>query len=170
MKIKFSKSEFDSICSVVYAGDQIKRLISNLGNSFSIYHKDRRIRYPETTQFAFDESQIYQIDKEVFRTAESWAIIIRRAREQRISAGFHERTELCYMNKMFAPLFNISYRTRGGVNLTLNKDEVHSLLNSDTFYPESVKKLISGQVIDQMISTNENRQISLFDLEIPSNE
>ena len=167
---KFSKSEFDSICSVVYAGDKIKRLISNLGNSFSIYHKDRRLRYPETTQFAFDEAQLHPQDRDVLRTAESWAIIIRRDREQRISAGVYERTELCHMNKMFAPLFNISYRTRGGVNLYLNKNEIQSLLYIDSFYPDSVKKLIHGQDIEQIIASEENKQMSLFDLGMTYNE
>ena len=162
---KFARSEFESICSVVYAGDKIKTLISNLGNSFSIYHKDRRIRYPETTQFAFDKSRLYREDVEVIKTAESWAIIVRREKEQRTSAGVEERTELCHMNKMFSPLFNISYRTRGGINLRLSSEEMHSLLVSASFYPESVRKLMAGQDIDQQITINEsNIQLSLFDM------
>ena len=163
---KYSRSEFDSICSVVYAGDKIRRLVLNIGNSLEAFHKDQRIRYPETTQFSLDASKLNDEDAEILRTAESWSIIIRRHKVQRASAGVNERTELFYLNKKFAPLFNISYRIRGGVNLRISPDEMHEMLNSDSYLPLNVKKLIAGQEIILLNDTNQqNQQLSFFDLE-----
>lgn len=162
----FARTEFDSICSVVFAGDKIKRLVSNIGNSLSEYHKDRKIRYPETTQFTYDEANLIGNDRDVLKTAESWAIIIRRGKEQRVSAGVKDRNVLFHLNKMFSPLFNISYRTRGGVNLRLSVEEVHSLMNKDSFFPNNVNRIIATQDVIETNGMNEdNRQFSLFDME-----
>lgn len=162
----FSKSEFDDICSVVYAGDKIRRFVLNLGNALSEYHKDKKIRYPETTQFTFDETLLYPEDAEILHTAESWSIIIKKEKVQRASAGIKERKELYYMNKMFTPLFNISYGTRGGVNLRLGQGDIHNLLHDDSYYPKCVVRLLSGKAGEVLEMLPE---MSLFDLR-PENE
>lgn len=163
----FSRSEFDGICSVVYSGNNIKRFILNLGNSFYAYHKDRKIRYPETTQCSFDKSSLCDEDRSIIQTAESWAILIKRQKVQRVSAGVEERSELFHMNKMFSPLFNMSYRIRGGVNLRLTTDEVHSMLYNDSYITSTVKKMIAGQELTEENfhqAKIENRQMSFFDM------
>lgn len=157
----FSRSEFDSICSIMFSGDHIRKFILNLGNSFSVFHKDKKIRYPETNQFVFDELLLNVEDRKVLKTAESWAIIIKRSKNQRISVSSEERADLYYMNKMFCPIFNISYRTRGGINLNLNAEEIHEMLWQDSYYPRSVQRLIASQEI----TVDRNEQGSLFDEE-----
>ena len=161
----FSKSEFNDICSVVFAGDKIRRVVLNLGTSFSAFHKDPKLRYPETTQFALDLTKLNEADKEILRTAESWSIIIKRQKVQRTSAGVNERTELYYVNKMFSPIFNISYRTRGGVNMLLNATDFHEMLNSDSFSPSSVQRLFNGQsIIFGKDNGEPEQQLSLFEM------
>ena len=167
----FSRSEFEDICSIVNSGDKIKNFILNLGNSFSAFHKDKRIRYPELNQFNFDETRLLFDDRNEIRTAEKWAVIIKRKKVQRASAGVDERTELFYMNKMFSPLFNISYRTRGGINLLLSPEEVHDMLYYDSYLPR--KAAIINNELDHIKDKNQKeekqtdklKQLSLFDAE-----
>lgn len=162
----FSRSEFNSICSIMFAGDHIRKFILNLGNSFSTYHKDKKIRYPETNQFVFDELSLDGEDRKILKTAESWAIILKRSKNQRICASNEERTDLYYMNKMFYPIFNISYRTRGGFNLNLSREDIHGMLRQDSYYPLSVQRLVTSQeTTEDDNNYNLNEQGSLFDEE-----
>lgn len=161
----YSRSEFDSICSIVDYGDCIKNFILNIGNCFSAYHKDRKVRYPETNQFTYDESQLELHDREILKTAESWAIIIKRSKTQRVSAGNNDRADLYHMNRMFHPIFNISYRIRGGVNLILDKEDVNKLLHQESYYPKAVTKLLDSQEIKHNVSNKQYEQLSLFDSE-----
>ena len=159
----YSRSEFDSICSIVDYGDCIRNFIMNIGNCFSAYHKDRKIRYPETNQFSYDESQIDPQDREILKTAESWAIIMKRAKTQRVSAGKSDRADLYHMNRMFHPIFNISYRIRGGVNLVLDEEDVRKLLHQESYYPKSVKKLMDSQEVKNDTNNEPYEQLSFFE-------
>ena len=113
----FSTTEFNSVCSIIQDGKSVKNLILKIGNVLSEYHKDKLVRYPETTQFVYDLEKLSADGRAVVDTAESWALIKRRKEKQRLSAGVGQEGYLCAINRVFAPIFNISYRIRGGVNI-----------------------------------------------------
>ena len=78
-------------------------------------------KYPETNQFAFEneiEIESRPLLKEVRNSLIKWGVIIKRPRIQSISIGRRKGT-LYYLNRMFSPIFGISFRTRGGYNFVI---------------------------------------------------
>lgn len=153
----FAKAEFDEICSIIKYGKNIRTFILNLGNIFSNYHKDRKIRYPETNQFVFDEMSLYADDKEIIKTALSWSMIIKKEKAQRLSASVNRKGDIYHINKVFYPIFNISYRTRGGVNPQFDCEQIHSMLYD--FYDSD------NQSEKRKKNKEASGQISIFDME-----
>lgn len=135
---RFSQNEYDSVFSIIQYGSEIRELIKSLGNTFSDFHKDRKVSYPETNQFYLPYYSLGEHEKDVFNIAESWALIIRKKETQRLSAGVAREGDIFRFNRIFAPIFNISYRTRGGYNVE--------------FSAEDIKKMISGQYSDSKLS------------------
>ena len=52
------KSELDMIRRIPTYGIKLSHFANSLGNSFRTYHKDPRLRYPETNQFSVDLSTV----------------------------------------------------------------------------------------------------------------
>ena len=75
---EFASSEFNSVCSIIQGGKKIKNLILGIGNVLSEYHKDKLVRYPETTQFAYNYDELIPDSKTVVSTAEGWGLIKKR--------------------------------------------------------------------------------------------
>ena len=107
--------EFQMVRRIENYGGEIYRMTENLGNIFRLYHVDELLRYPETNQFTVDQETIQEPYREMFRTAIKWSIIQPKKRLQHSSPG-KGRTQLYTLNRIFSPIFNITYRTRGGVN------------------------------------------------------
>lgn len=137
---EFSTAEFNSVCSIIQDGKSVKNLILKIGNVLSEYHKDKLVRYPETTQFVYYLEKLSVSGKAVIDTAESWALIKRRKEKQRLSAGVEQEGYLCSINRVFAPIFNISYRIRGGVNVIFNAFDIDSMIAG-----EQISKLATGR-------------------------
>lgn len=113
-------------------GREMVTFVENLGNIFDEFHKDDRVRYPETNQFAFeDENEIRKsgLNKYLVDLINSGAII-KKSNRQRKSLG--ENMGYIYqLNRIFAPIFHFSYRTRGGVNVVISKDLFQDMLNKE---------------------------------------
>lgn len=162
----FSKSEFESICSIIKYGSNIRNLILNIGNVFVEYHKDKRARYPETNQFSFDLLSLEPDDKKIMDVAISWSMIIKRGGTKRISAGVDRKGDVYYVNKAFAPMFGISYGFRGGVNPVFSSLEIKQML-----YTSEAPKKLNKQSANksekltkkQKAKSSDSEQISLFE-------
>lgn len=141
---EFARNEFSSVCSIIQNGESIRKFILSLGNIFSEYHRDREVRYPETNQFVFIESELDDNDRKVINIAESWSLILRKPTPQRLSAGINRQGDIYTINKIFAPLFNISYRTRGGVNIVLSAADI--------------SKMLAGQFIESKLEECSSKQ------------
>lgn len=160
---KFSAKEFDDICSIIQYGDNIRHLILNLGNMFSEFHKDRKARYPETNQFILNRGELSDISSDTLNMALRWSIIVRKAVPQRLSLDINERGDIFYINRIFSPLFNISYRTRGGFNVALESKDF-SRMCSGTTIPAAVDRILKTEV-NKVLKTEVNgftKQMSLF--------
>lgn len=139
----FSINEFNSVCSIIQNGKAIRNLILNIGNVFSEYHKDKSVRYPETTQFVYNPDELSPESRQILDIAESWALIQKRKDPQRLSAGIEQEGYLYSINRTFSPIFNTSYRIRGGVNVA--------------FSAEDIDKMIAGQKISKLNTTVRKR-------------
>lgn len=154
---EFAVSEFDSICSIITYGNKIRNFILNVGNVFAEYHKDKKVRYPETNQFVFNGLELLPVEKKIIEMAESWSMIIKRERAQRVSAGINRKGDIYYINRAFCPIFGISYRVRGGVNVQFNNDEIKEMM-VDLKTPKKLS--MQGKA---HLEKKNSLQISLFD-------
>lgn len=162
----YSQAEFDEICSIIKYGNYIRNFVMNIGNIFSTFHKDRKMRYPETNQFVFSEVDLYPQDREIIEVAKSWAMIIKKEKAQRVTASIDKKADIYHINKIFYPIFNISYRTRGGVNPTFSREEIHGMLTSMNYSPISLDNELKQENKHQKTRKNgrDDGQLSLFDI------
>ncbi len=161
---EFSTTEFNSVCSIIQDGKSVKNLILKIGNVLSEYHKDKLVRYPETTQFVYNLEKLSITGKKVIDTAESWALIKRRKEKQRLSAGVWQEGYLCAINRVFAPIFNISYRIRGGVNVIFSDADIDSMISGEQISKLSTVKKRQGRSKTKEVPEKESAiQMSIFD-------
>lgn len=159
----YSQSEFDEVCAIIKYGQYIRNLLLNIGNVFSAYHRDKRIRYPETNQFVYDELVLNTEDKDILNMAKSWAMIIKKEKTQRVTANVDKKGDIYHINKIFYPIFNISYRTRGGVNHKFTKEDIHQMI-IEMDYSEILIEKIDNSARIKRKKIQDNGQLSLFEL------
>ncbi|MGJ0960037.1 ORC-CDC6 family AAA ATPase, partial [Enterococcus lactis] len=152
-----SQDEFKNVCSIIQHGNKIRNLVQNLGNVFLDFSRDRKVRYPETNQFVFNYEEIDSECKKIIDMAENWAVILKRKKPQRISVGNARRGYIYYINRSYAPIFNISYRTRGGYNVPFTAEEMEEMCRGQAI----IYKIDRNR--DKNAAKKEYEQISLFD-------
>lgn len=160
---EFANSEFNSICSIISSGNYIRNLILNIGNVFAEYHRDKLIRYPETNQFVFDKLELPKHVCSVIDIAESWSMIIRKEKTQRVSVSIDKKGDIYYINKAFCPIFGISYRTRGGFNVEFEADELEQMITSLGTINKLPSKSKAKNKKKNLHLPRNNNQLSLFD-------
>jgi len=144
-------------------GDLIYPFISNLGKIFQFYHLDPKIKYPETNQFSVDYLLIRgEIYKEAFRHAIRWSAIQRKKSKQRPSPS-KNKADMYTINRIFSPVFEITYRTRGGYSYEMSPDEVIKYMTEEIEPSKEINsksKKSEKESADKKQSTN--HQTSLF--------
>jgi hypothetical protein len=165
-------------------GLQMYTYVMNLGNWFSLFHKDPEAKYPETNQFAFENEA--EIDsrssiKQCLKSMLKWGALVKKQEIQSISIG-RRKGSIYYLNHIFAPLFNISYRIRGGYNPVLPTELFEKMLNNSMDADEidrclaGIKRQRSEQIRFLQKQQNERPfsdntlQLSLFDYFIKGDE
>jgi hypothetical protein len=144
-------------------GNEIYQFINNIGNIFQSFHLDSQIKYPETNQFSVDYLLVKDSKyKEAFRHAIRWSAIRKKKSKQRPSAS-KNKADIYTINRIFAPVFGITYRTRGGYSYELTPDELVKYMTekiepSKEFQLRSKRK-ISVKPVNGQTST---RQTTLF--------
>jgi hypothetical protein len=150
-----ANSEFAQIHRISKFGKYIYQFTKNIGTSFSKYHVDKRISYPETNQFSLNSKKMEEnsTEEKVLNAAIMWSVVQKKKGMQQASIGKDDE-EVYILNRIYAPIFQISVRTRGGFNVELDKDKFSELINNE------------GQAITIKETEDEdNKQISLFDFE-----
>ncbi|MFN0279209.1 MAG: hypothetical protein ACKVRN_11480 [Pyrinomonadaceae bacterium] len=111
-------------------GGELSTFVENIGNVFREYQRDFKMTYPETNQFTIniDSLRSKELEKPL-RAAIKWSVVMRKPRMQRSgpSEGFHD---IYTLNRIFSPIFQISYRTRGGESLNLDQERLAKLTSS----------------------------------------
>lgn len=110
-------------------GGELSLFVENLGNVFREYHRDIRMRYPETNQIAFNIDSIRDERVQMaMRSAIKWSIILGKPKMQ-LSAPSESIQEIYALNRIFSPIFQFSYRTRGGKSVSLNEAQLLELVS-----------------------------------------
>ena len=84
-----------------------------------------------------------------------WSMIVKKSAPQRLSVDINKRGDIFYINRIFSPLFNISYRTRGGFNVSIEKEEFSKMCEG-IFTPSAVGKVLGTKTEESV------KQLSLF--------
>lgn len=162
----YSVNEFNSVCAIIQDGKSIREFILSLGNIFSEYHKDNLVRYPETNQFTYNPDELPENIRSILDTAISWALIKRSKGTQRLSASIAKEGNLYRINRIFVPIFNISFRTRGGVNVVLDAEEINEMVlgtyKRSKLNGSTTKK--KANTLKKKDNESNCKQLSLFDL------
>ena len=113
-------------------GRGLHLLARNLGNVFREYHRDKYLRYPETNQFCVPSMEDGNRQKcsELFKAAIRWSVVQKKPGLQQASPG-QQLTEIYTLNRIFSPIFEISYRTRGGYSEKYSFEELATLMSKD---------------------------------------
>ena len=106
------EKELVEIKAIPKWSSEISWLARNLGKRFSEFHTDIWLRYPETNTFYV--SELSRANREIFDLAQTWSVVQKKSRLQ-MSGPKASLEDIYTLNRIFCPLFNISYRTRGGV-------------------------------------------------------
>jgi hypothetical protein len=132
-----SASELQMVTRIYGHGDVLYRFVCNLGNIFRSYHADPLLKYPETNQFSVDAEALSDPIKESFKAAVEWSVVQRKPRLQRSSPGSPRRV-IYTLNRIFAPAFEITYRTRGGFSEEYSEEQLRRLMTEDNVKPKVV--------------------------------
>ena len=152
---EYAYSERDMIQRIAKYGSKLQVFINNIGNAFSHVHKDIYIRYPETNSFPI--SKLNEENKKLIDLACTWSLIIKKPNAQD-TKGNNNKQNIYILNRIFAPVFKISYRTRGGLNpITVNDD----FFKTD-FDPRCVLSKTNKRVEHMKGQQSDKMQISLF--------
>ena len=125
-----ANSELEQINKISKVGSRIYCFTKNVGNMLSKLHTDRRISYPETTQFNIDSSQITKNSEtdRTFRAAIMWSVVQKKRGLQQASIGVNN-DDIYILNRIFSPVFGISLRTRGGYNKQFTEKDLEELMS-----------------------------------------
>jgi len=125
-----AETELQQIRRIEKFGNKLYFFALNLGDTFKRYHRDILIRYPETNQFSVDKTLLTTSTKDAFEAAQRWSIIQRKQKTQQQSIG-KKKNDIFILNRVFAPIFQFSYRTRGGFSEEYNSSEITALMEKE---------------------------------------
>ena len=144
---QYATKELQQVKRIEDHGTLLYQMAENLGNIFREYHRDVYIRYPETNQFSLDLSKLTDNDLNAFQAALKWSIIIKKPNLQQASPG-ERRTEIYTLNRIYSPEFNISYRTRGGINEQYDARTINLLMTKAGIKPQkNLNKKVDEKIL-----------------------
>ena len=124
-------SELEMVNRIQNYGHNLYLFAKNLGNIFEKFQKDPLIRYPETNQFTVDASFGGDLELEdMFKTAIQWSIIQQKSYLQQQTPG-GPKTDIYTLNRVFSPMYDLSYRTRGGYSERFDASYLKALMTQD---------------------------------------
>lgn len=154
---------FDEIEKVKYIpkfGNELYALVINLGNLFHEYHSDIDMKNIEVNQF----SVIHEHGKvdNIINVALTWGVFLKKPGLQTIDKTGNKGT-IYTLNKMFCPLFGISYRSKGRYKEVFEEKVFEELLKIQKKKVSSViseKRTIERDLEGQITIAEWQEQIS----------
>ena len=90
-------------------------------------------------------------------------MINRRNETLRLSASIKQEGYLYTLNRVFAPIFNISVRIRGGVNISFSSEEIDQMIAGKKISKLAVTRKKHGGATSALAQASDDGQISIFD-------
>ena len=156
-----SSYQLRKAATIPYYGNLIYQFVNNLGRVFQHYHLDQEIKYPETNQFSVDYLLIKDEKfKEAFRHSIRWSVIQRKKSKQR-SAPSKNKADIYTINRIFSPVFGITYRTRGGYSHEISPDDIVRFM-TESIEPSKEVSIKEKRSHSKSQKPNSKGQTSLF--------
>ena len=125
----------------------------NLGNLFNEYHSDENMHTIEDNQFVVSSEQIYV--RQIMNAALTWGVFQKKSTLQTINSTGNKGI-IYTLNKIFCPLFGISYRSKGRNRTMIDEKAFFTLTElqsgkiSSVIAPERYKNSEEGQIPGQL--------------------
>lgn len=154
---------YDEIEKVKYIpklGNELYALAINIGNLFNEYHSDIDLKVVEPNQFSViykNQSVVNLLD-----TALTWGVFLKKSKLQSLDSSGNKGT-IYTLNKMFCPLFGISYRSKGRYIEIFDEE---TFLKLTQLQQKKVSSIISSSSVKTSDEQQVPGQISLFEGEI----
>ena len=161
-----AEDQLNKVAQSNHHGSEMYSFVDNLGGVFEEYHRDMEVKYPETNQFAFTNENLIRNDPVwsvyLIELINSGAIL-RKQNRQRKSLG-QPRGNIYQINRIFAPIYQFSYRTRGGYNQMITFELFQKMLRESVppamFYGKEYEKKMEKQKQDE----EDELQLSIYDV------
>jgi hypothetical protein len=142
---EYAQSEREMIQRISLYGGKLRTFIDNIGNVFGIIHKDLYMRYPETNLFPVVLENLSDQNKKLLEVACTWSLLVKKPNTQD-AKGNNQKQDIYYINRVLAPVFKISYRTRGGLNpVSVTNDFFETDFDPKSILPNKIKKISEHQ-------------------------
>jgi len=148
-----SREEIGYISSIPELGRKLSIFIKNIGSAFKALHSEIEIRYPETNLFS--TKNLSPENEKLLESACRWSLIIKKPNPQTVNGKMED---IFLLNRIFAPNYKISCRTRGGFSPMVVDDEYFK----DGYENIKVFKNIE-ESIEENTKENHSNKSTLFD-------
>lgn len=132
-----ANNEIGKIDIIPEHGTEIEIMANNIGCILNVVNRDYELRYPETNQFAIELGKDQHI-RRVINLAERWSVIQRKHKKQPVSPRGPKET-IWTLNRIYAPMYAYSWRTRGGVNIKFIESQVSEMISKRDYYKKWIR-------------------------------
>ncbi len=146
--VEMAQRSFEDIEMIQTYGREIKDFIFHIGRFFRALHMDERLREPEPIYFCTNDTQLDKSTKELLDTAQKWSVLQKKPAMQPESPTSLNDTfpDVFVLNRIFSPIFRISYRIRGRTNIS--PTELNLLIKGSEEEKKALLKKLSKGAID----------------------
>lgn len=155
-----AEKRFHEIDTYPPYGSNIKNLVFCIGNIFSNAHKDPKQSEPERNQFSIKDNYTNENDEiannimQIIKYAIMWGVLRGVKKSTKNKTKFRISKMDYYLNPIYSPYFDISYRK--GRKIDLNYDEVESLLLKSPKANERIMKRFIKEIDNDLLYMQEN--------------
>jgi hypothetical protein len=156
-----SKRKIDDIKDYVPNGNELKIFVHVLGTIFNYLHVSDRanLSEPEPNHFITDDLATSEEVRKIISAAIMWNVLQIRDPTKRKRPGYTNETIDYFLNKIYTPYFNISYRDQRKIEIP--NDILKELLSGDIDTARKYqKKYLQGRFKDKR--SQDDSQPSLF--------
>jgi len=119
---------FETIERIPTYGNEIKSLVQRLGAIFYSWQMDPRLKEPEPTYFSVDTTSLSVEDRKILDAAVQWSVL-QKKKPMKSRSPIMPRRDVYVLNRILAPKFSLSYRTRGRTSESeFSSKDIHILM------------------------------------------
>jgi hypothetical protein len=142
--LKVSEINYKDINKIPNVGNEIKLLISYIGNVFALYHKDPKLSKFEVNHFSItalqnDKESNYEKLNIVIKSAITWGVLYKESTtKEKNKYQFVDELSEYIIHPIYTPFFNISRRKKQKCYFT--QDELNKFINGNLSDRQSIYK------------------------------